>query len=160
MDLSLTPEQQAVKQVAADFVDREILPNAAAWDRAESVDLGIAKQLGQLGFMGQTIPEEYGGSGGDHLAYCLVLEELGRGDSAVRGILSVSLGLVGKSINSYGSEEQKRTWLPGICSGDQIGCFGLTEPGTGSDAGSLITGAVRDGDDWLITGNKIFITNG
>jgi alkylation response protein AidB-like acyl-CoA dehydrogenase len=160
MDLSLTPEQQAVKQVAADFVDREILPNAAAWDRAESVDLGIVKQLGQLGFMGQTIPEEYGGSGGDHLAYCLVLEELGRGDSAVRGILSVSLGLVGKSISSYGSEEQKRAWLPGICSGDQIGCFGLTEPGTGSDAGSLITRAVRDGDDWLITGNKIFITNG
>jgi alkylation response protein AidB-like acyl-CoA dehydrogenase len=160
MDLSLSPEQLAVKQVAADFVDREILPNAAAWDRAESVDLGIVKQLGQLGFLGQTIPDEYGGSGGDHLAYCLVLEELGRGDSSVRGILSVSLGLVGKSIDSYGTDEQKRAWLPGICSGDLIACFGLTEPGTGSDAGSLITRAVRDGDDWLITGNKIFITNG
>jgi alkylation response protein AidB-like acyl-CoA dehydrogenase len=160
MDLSLTPEQQAVRQVAADFVDREIVPNAAAWDRAESVDLGIVKQLGQLGFLGQTIPEEYGGSGGDHLAYCLVLEELGRGDSAVRGILSVSLGLFGKSINSYGTEEQKRAVLPGICSGELIGCFGLTEPGTGSDAGSLITRADRDGDDWVITGNKIFITNG
>jgi alkylation response protein AidB-like acyl-CoA dehydrogenase len=160
MDLSLTPEQQAVRQVAADFVDREILPHAAEWDRAEAVDLGIVKKLARLGFLGQTIPEEYGGSGGDHLAYCLVLEELGRGDSAVRGILSVSLGLVGKSINSYGSEEQRRTWLPGICSGDLLACFGLTEPGTGSDAGSLVSRAVRDGDDWLITGNKIFITNG
>src|SRR5215469_7748954 len=160
MDLSLSPEHLAVKQVAADFVDRDILPNAAAWDRAESVDLGIVKRLGQLGFLGQTIPDEYGGSGGDHIAYCLVLEELGRGDSSVRGILSVSLGLVGKSIDSYGTDEQKRAWLPGICSGDLIACFGLTEPGTGSDAGSLITRAVRDGDDWLITGNKIFITNG
>src|SRR5919205_3475313 len=137
MDFSLTPEQTAVRQLAADFVDREILPHAAAWDRAESVDLGIVKQLGQLGFLGQTIPEEYGGSGGDHIAYCLMLEELGRGDSAVRGILSVSLGLVGKSIKSYGTEEQKRTWLPGICSGELIACFALTEPGTGSDAGSL-----------------------
>ncbi len=160
MDLALTAEQQAVRQVAADFVDREILPHAAAWDRAESVDLGVVKQLGQLGFLGLTIPEEYGGSGGDHLAYCLVLEELGRGDSAVRGIQSVSLGLVGKSIHSYGTEEQKRAWLPGICTGELLGCFGLTEPGTGSDAGSLVTRAVPDGDDWLITGNKIFITNG
>jgi alkylation response protein AidB-like acyl-CoA dehydrogenase len=160
MDFSLSPEQQALRQVAADFVDREIMPNAAAWDRAESVDLGIVKQLGQLGFLGLTVPEEYGGSGGDHLAYCLVLEELGRGDSAVRGIQSVSLGLFGKSVATYGTEEQKRRWLPGICSGDILGCFGLTEPGTGSDAGSLITRAVRDGDDWLITGNKIFITNG
>jgi alkylation response protein AidB-like acyl-CoA dehydrogenase len=160
MDLSLSPEQLAVREVAADFVDREILPHAAEWDRRESVDLGIVKQLGQLGFLGQTIPEEYGGSGGDHLAYCLVLEELGRGDSSVRGILSVSLGLVGKTINTYGTEEQKRAWLPGICSGELLACFGLTEPGTGSDAGSLITRAVRDGDHWLISGNKIFITNG
>src|SRR5512146_1938897 len=106
MDLALTPEQTALRQVAAAFVDREIRPNAAAWDRAESVDLGIVSRLGQLGFLGQTIPEEYGGSGGDHLAYCLMLEELGRGDSAVRGILSVSLGLVGKSIDAYGTDEQ------------------------------------------------------
>jgi alkylation response protein AidB-like acyl-CoA dehydrogenase len=160
MDLSLTSEQEAVRQVAADFVDREIRPHAAEWDRNESVDLGIVKQLGQLGFLGLTIPEEYGGSGGDHLTYCLVLEELGRGDSAVRGIQSVSLGLVGKTISTYGTDEQKRAWLPGICSGALIACFGLTEPGTGSDAGSLVTRAVRDGDDWLITGSKMFITNG
>ena len=88
------------------------------------------------------------------------MEELGRGDSAVRGIVCVSLGLVGKSIAAYGTEEQKQEWLPGIASGETLGCFGLTEPGTGSDAGNLTTRAVRDGDDWLITGEKMFITNG
>jgi alkylation response protein AidB-like acyl-CoA dehydrogenase len=88
------------------------------------------------------------------------MEELGRGDSSVRGVVSVSLGLCGKPILSYGTEEQKRRWLTGICSGERIGCFGLTEPGTGSDAGSLQTKAVRDGDHWLLNGSKIFITNG
>src|SRR6476620_11104605 len=113
MDLSLTEEQQAIRDLAADFIDREVVPHAAAWDRAESVDRGIVRRLGQLGFLGMPIPEAYGGSGGDHIAYCLVMEELGRGDTAVRGIVSVSLGLVGKSINSYGTEQQKQRWLPG-----------------------------------------------
>ncbi|HEX3791756.1 MAG TPA: acyl-CoA dehydrogenase family protein [Pseudonocardiaceae bacterium] len=160
MNLELSEEQNAVREVAAQFVDREIVPNAAEWDRAESVDRAIVKQLGDLGFLGLTIPEEYGGSAGDHLAYCLVLEELGRGDSAVRGIVSVSLGLVGKSINSYGTEEQKQSWLPRLTSGEALGCFALTEPDTGSDAANLATRAVRDGDDWLLGGSKIFITNG
>ena len=118
------------------------------------------KKLGELGFLGLTIPEEYGGSGGDHLAYCLVTEELGRGDSSVRGIVSVSLGLVAKTIAAWGDEEQKRQWLPRLTSGEAVGCFGLTEPGTGSDAGNLATRAVRDGDDYVINGTKMFITNG
>lgn len=160
MDLELSEEQTAVRRLAAEFVNREVLPYVAAWDRAESVDRGIVRKLGELGFLGLTIPEEYGGSGGDHLAYCLVLEELGRGDSAVRGIVSVTLGLVTKAIHAYGSEEQKREWLPKLTSGEALGCFALTEPGTGSDAGNLTTRAVRDGDDWLISGTKIFITNG
>ncbi|MQS15190.1 acyl-CoA dehydrogenase [Streptomyces kaniharaensis] len=160
MDLELSEEQAAVRDLAATFADREIAPHAAEWDRAESVDRAIVGKLGRLGFLGLTIPEEYGGSGGDHLAYCLVLEELGRGDSAVRGIVSVSLGLVGKSINGYGTEEQKRHWLPRLTSGEALGCFALTEPGTGSDAANLTTRAVRDGDDWLISGAKTFITNG
>ncbi|MFI6445757.1 acyl-CoA dehydrogenase family protein [Kitasatospora sp. NPDC050543] len=160
MNLELTEEQAAVRELAADFTDREIVPYAAAWDRAESVDRAVVGKLGKLGFLGLTIPEEYGGSGGDHLAYCLVLEELGRGDSAVRGIVSVSLGLVGKSVNAYGSEEQKQHWLPRLTSGQALGCFALTEPGTGSDAANLTTRAVRDGGDWLITGAKTFITNG
>ncbi|MEC4018552.1 acyl-CoA dehydrogenase family protein [Streptomyces sp. H27-D2] len=160
MDLELTEEQTAVRRLAKDFVDREITPHVVAWDRAESVDRGIVAKLGALGFLGLTIPEEYGGSGGDHLAYALVTEELGRGDSSVRGIVSVSLGLVAKSIAAWGDEEQKRRWLPRLTSGEAVGCFGLTEPGTGSDAANLTTGAVRDGDDYLISGSKMFITNG
>ena len=160
MNLELTEEQAAVRDLAAVFTDREIVPHAAAWDRAESVDPAIVGKLGKLGLLGLTIPEEYGGSGGDHLAYCLVLEELGRGDSAVRGIVSVSLGLVGKTLNTFGTEDQKRHWLPRLTSGEALGCFALTEPGTGSDAANLTTRAVRDGEDWLLTGTKTFITNG
>ncbi|WP_433734354.1 acyl-CoA dehydrogenase family protein [Nocardia sp. CA-129566] len=160
MNLELSDEQAAAQQLAADFVDREIAPHATAWDRAESVDRKIVSKLGELGFLGLTIPEEYGGSGGDHLTYCLVLEELGRGDSAVRGIVSVSLGLVTKSISHYGTDEQQRTWLPRLTAGAALGCFALTEPGTGSDAAQLRTRAVRDGDDWVLSGTKMFITNG
>ena len=160
MNLELSEEQEAARRLAADFVAREVAPYATAWDRAEEVDRGIVKKLGAVGFLGLTIPEEYGGSGGDHLTYCLVTEELGRGDSSVRGIVSVSLGLVAKTIASWGNEEQKRAWLPRLAAGDAVGCFGLTEPGTGSDAGNLATRAVRDGDAYVINGSKMFITNG
>src|SRR5918998_2772133 len=121
MDLSLSAEHQAVRALAADVVDREIMPYAAEWDRRESVDRGVVKRLGDLGFLGLTVPEEHGGSGGDHLAYCLVLEELGRGDSAVRGIVSVSLGLVAKSIAAHGSADQRAQWLPRLCAGTALG---------------------------------------
>ncbi|WKD35433.1 acyl-CoA dehydrogenase family protein [Streptomyces xanthophaeus] len=160
MNLELSEEQTAVRRLAREFTEREVVPYAAAWDRAESVDRAIVKKLGALGFLGLTVPEEYGGSGGDHLAYVLVTEELGRGDSAVRGIVSVSLGLVAKTIAAWGTEEHKRAWLPRLCSGDALGCFGLTEPGTGSDAGSLTTRAVRTGDAYVLDGSKMFITNG
>ncbi|MFB7309602.1 acyl-CoA dehydrogenase family protein [Streptomyces sp. NPDC056192] len=160
MNLELSEEQEAVRQLAEDFVAREITPHVVEWDRAENVDRSIVKKLGSLGFLGLTVPEEYGGSGGDHLAYCLVTEELGRGDSSVRGIVSVSLGLVAKTIATWGDEEQKRQWLPPLTAGEAIGCFGLTEPGTGSDAGNLTTKAVRDGDSYVINGTKMFITNG
>jgi len=160
VNLGLSEEQEAVRRLARDFVEREIAPHVIAWDRAEDVDRGIVKKLGEVGFLGLTIDEEYGGSGGDHLAYCLVTEELGRGDSSVRGIVSVSLGLVAKTIAAWGSEEQRRQWLPGLTSGEYVGCFGLTETGTGSDAGNLVTRAVREGDDYVINGTKMFITNG
>ena len=162
MDLSLTDEHEAIRALAADFTDRELIPHAAEWDRAESVDRAVVKRLGDLGFLGMTIPEEYGGSGGDHLSYCLVMEELGRGDTAVRGIVSVSLGLVTKPLLAYGTEEQRRRWIPKLTAGEVLGCFGLTEPGNGSDAGHLKTRAVREDrtGDWLLTGTKIFITNG
>ncbi|MGW3325479.1 acyl-CoA dehydrogenase family protein [Streptomyces virginiae] len=160
MNLELSEEQAAVRRLAREFTEREVVPYAAEWDRAESVDRAIVKKLGALGFLGLTVPEEYGGSGGDHLAYVLVTEELGRGDSAVRGIVSVSLGLVAKTVAAWGTEEQKHAWLPRLCSGDALGCFGLTEPGTGSDAGNLTTRAVRDGDAYVLDGSKMFITNG
>ncbi|MEU2493801.1 acyl-CoA dehydrogenase family protein [Streptomyces sp. NPDC007883] len=160
MNLELSEEQRAVRRLARDFVEREVAPHAAEWDRAENVDRAIVKKLGSVGFLGLTIDEEYGGSGGDHLAYCLVTEELGRGDSSVRGIVSVSLGLVAKTIAAWGGEEQKRRWLPRLTTGEALGCFGLTEPGTGSDAGSLTTRAVRDGDTYVVNGSKMFITNG
>ena len=109
------------------------------------MDRAIVGRLGELGFLGLTLDEEFGGTPVDHRSYCLVMEELGRGDSAVRGIVSVSLGLVGKTIAGYGSDEQRKEWLPGIASGETLACFGLTEPGTGSDAGNLGARAVRDG---------------
>ncbi|MFF2329333.1 MULTISPECIES: acyl-CoA dehydrogenase family protein [unclassified Streptomyces] len=160
MNLELSEEQEAVRQLAKDFVAREIAPHVVEWDRSENVDKSIVKKLGSVGFLGLTVSEEYGGSGGDHLAYCLVTEELGRGDSSVRGIVSVSLGLVAKTIAAWGDEEQKRRWLPGLTAGEAVGCFGLTEPGTGSDAGNLTTKAVRDGGAYVINGSKMFITNG
>ncbi|MBM0235675.1 acyl-CoA dehydrogenase family protein [Micromonospora sp. STR1_7] len=160
MELTLSTEQEAVRRLAAEFVDRELVPHAATWDRRESVDPAVVGMLGDLGFLGLTIAESDGGSGGDHLAYCLVLEELGRGDSAVRGIVSVSLGLVAKSIAAHGSAAQRAEWLPRLCAGEALGCFALTEPDSGSDAAALRTRAVRDGDDWLLTGTKTFITNG
>ncbi len=160
MDFTLTEEQTALRAMAAEFVDREITPHVVEWDRAESVPRDLVPRLGELGFLGMTIPEEYGGVGGDHVSYALVMEELGRGDSSVRGLVSVSLGLVAKSIATYGTEEQRQRWLPGLCSGELLGCFGLTEPDTGSDAASLSLKAVRDGDDYVLTGSKMFITNG
>ncbi|ONI93044.1 acyl-CoA dehydrogenase [Saccharothrix sp. ALI-22-I] len=160
MDLRISDEHRQLKELAHRFTEERIVPHATRWDRDEAIDRDLVPALGEVGFLGLGIDEEHGGSGGDNLAYCLVLEEIARGDSAVRGIISVSLGLVGKTIFKHGTDQQKQRWLPGLCAGRQLGCFGLTEPGTGSDAASLATKAVRDGDDWLITGRKVFITNG
>ncbi len=160
MDLSLNEDQRAFQALAREFLDNEVVPYRAAWDRDERVDTALLPKLAALGFFGLTIPEEYGGVGGDYITYCLGMEELGRADSSVRGIVSVSMGLVGKSILGFGTEEQKQGWLRKIATGEALGCFGLTEPDNGSDAGNLKTRAVRDGDDYVIDGQKIFITNG
>lgn len=159
MDFALTEEQLSFKALAREFLDKEVVPHRAAWDRVESVDIAIVPKLGELGFFGLTIPEEYGGLGGDYITYCIGMEELGRADSSVRGIVSVSMGLVGKVILSHGTEEQKQEWLPPIATGAKLACFALTEPDTGSDAGNLKTRAVRDGGDYLLNGQKMFITN-
>jgi alkylation response protein AidB-like acyl-CoA dehydrogenase len=160
MDLALTEDQRSFKALAREFLDKEVVPHRAAWDRAESVDIAIMPRLGEIGFFGLTIPEEYGGLGGDYITYCIGMEELGRADSSVRGIVSVSNGLVGKAILAHGTQEQKQEWLPRIAAGQALGCFGLTEPGNGSDPASLETRAVLDGGDYVISGQKIFITNG
>ena len=160
MDLSLNDDQRSFQQLARDFLDKEVVPYRAQWDRDESVDTKIIPKLGEIGFFGLTIPEEYGGLGGDYITYCIGMEELGRADSSVRGIVSVSMGLVGKVILSHGTEEQKHQYLPGIANGTQLGCFGLTEPDNGSDPATLKTRARRDGSDYVLNGQKIFITNG
>jgi alkylation response protein AidB-like acyl-CoA dehydrogenase len=160
MDFSLTPEQELIRSSAREFCDREIVPHSRDWDRAEALDRGLVAKLAAAGYLGATIAEEYGGMGLDTVSYCLLMEELGRADSSVRGIVSVNLGLVGKTIAKWGTEEQKREWLPQLASGDALGCYALTEPGSGSDPASLVTRAQRDGGDWVLSGSKIFITLG
>ncbi len=160
MDFSLTAEQELIRETAREFCDREVVPHAREWDRDERMDRGIVDKLAEVGFLGCGLPEEYGGLGLDMVSYCLVMEELGKADSSVRGIASVNNGLAGKTIARWGAEEQKAEWLPRMCSGETLGCYALTEPGAGSDPGSLVTRAERDGDDWVISGSKIFITLG
>jgi alkylation response protein AidB-like acyl-CoA dehydrogenase len=160
MDLELSSEHEMVRDSARRFVEKEVGPHVREWDRAEQMDPEIVPKLADVGFLGGPLPQEHGGMGLDNLAYCLIIEELGRADSSVRGIVSVNVGLVGKTFLKWGTEEQKKEWLPRICSGETLGCFGLTEPSSGSDAASLKTRAVRDGDNWVINGSKMFITNG
>ncbi len=160
MDYELSDEQEMVRDSARRFVEKEVLPHVREWDRSESMDPEIVPRLAEIGFLGGPLPEEYGGMGLDNLSYCLVIEELGRADSSVRGIVSVNVGLVGKTLLKWGTEEQRKEWLPPLCSGEALGCFGLTEPGSGSDAASLRSRAVREGEDWILNGSKMFITNG
>ena len=160
MDFSLTPEQELIRASAREFCEREIVPHSRDWDRAEELDRGLVPKLAAAGYLGATIAEEHGGMGLDTVSYCLLMEELGRADSSVRGIVSVNLGLVGKTIAKWGTDEQKRGWLPQLASGNGLGCYALTEPGSGSDPASLVTRAERDDDDWLLSGSKLFITLG
>jgi alkylation response protein AidB-like acyl-CoA dehydrogenase len=160
MDFSLTAEQELIRHSAREFCDREIVPNARDWDRDEELDRGLVAKLAETGYLGATIATEYDGMGLDTVSYCLLMEELGRADSSVRGIVSVNLGLVGKTIAKWGTDEQKRDWLPRLASGSALGCYALTEPGSGSDPASLVTRAERDGGDWVLSGSKIFITLG
>ncbi|HWA66572.1 MAG TPA: acyl-CoA dehydrogenase family protein [Mycobacteriales bacterium] len=160
MDLALSPEQEAARRTVREWVDAVVAPQAIRNDREERFPAEALEGLKRDGWIGLTIPEEYGGGGADPLTYCLVIEELGRGDANVRSILSVHLGLVAGSIARWGSEEQKQQWLPRMASGEALGCFCLTEPDHGSDPATLESTAVREGDTYRINGSKIFITNG
>jgi alkylation response protein AidB-like acyl-CoA dehydrogenase len=160
VDLVLSSEQEATRRAVRDWVDAVVAPAAIRNDREERFPSEALDGLVRDGWIGLTIPEEYGGGGADPLSYCLVIEELGRGDANVRSILSVHLGLVAGSIARWGTAEQKQQWLPLMASGDALGCFCLTEPDHGSDPATLEATAVREGDGYRITGSKIFITNG
>jgi alkylation response protein AidB-like acyl-CoA dehydrogenase len=160
VDLSLSPEQDATRSALREWVDAVVAPAAIRNDREERFPQEALDGLIRDGWIGLTIPEEYGGGGADPLTYCLVIEELGRGDANVRSILSVHLGLVAGSIARWGTEEQKHQWLPRMASGEALGCFCLTEPDHGSDPASLEATAVLEGDSYRMNGSKIFITNG
>lgn len=160
MDLSLTDEQQAVRDAVRTWVDKVVAPNAIENDRTETFPSEALDGLRRDGWIGLTIPEQYGGGGADPYSYVLLIEELARGDSNVRSLVSVHLGLVAGAIESWGTEEQKQRWLPAMATGECLGCFGLTEPDAGSDPGSLRATAEKVDGGYKLNGTKIFITNG
>jgi butyryl-CoA dehydrogenase len=160
LDLDLTDEQQLIAETARDFTDNEIVPRARDSDRAEKFDEELAHRLGEMGYLGAPVAEEYGGRGLDYVSYGLIVEEVGRGDSAMRTVVSVQTSLVCSSIERWGTEEQKQRWLPGLTSGEIFGCFGLTEPDAGSDPSSMRTRAEKIDGGWKIDGQKMWISLG
>jgi len=160
LNLDLTDEQQLIRETAREFADREIIPRARENDRAERFDTELVKRIAEMGYLGAPVAEEYGGRSLDYVSYGLIVEEIGRGDSSARTVVSVQTSLVAGSIEQWGTEEQKRAILPKLCSGEWLGCFGLTEPGTGSDAASVATRATRKNGGWSISGSKMFISLG
>jgi butyryl-CoA dehydrogenase len=160
VDLDLTDEQRLIAETARDFVDNEIVPRARDNDRESRFDIELARRLGDMGYLGSTVDEQYGGQGLEYVTYGLIVEQVGRGDSSARTVVSVQTSLVCGSIERWGSEEQKRRWLPRLCSGEAFGCFGLTEPDAGSDPSSMRTRAVKIDGGWRLTGQKMWISLG
>jgi alkylation response protein AidB-like acyl-CoA dehydrogenase len=160
IDFELTDEQRLVRETARDFADNEIVPRARDNDRNEHFDTELVQKIADMGFLGAIVPEEYGGRGVDYRTYGLIVEEVGRGCSSMRTVVSVVTSLVCSSIVRWGSEEQKKQWLPMLCSGEGLGCFGLTEPDTGSDASNLKTRAEKIDGGWRINGGKMWISLG
>ena len=160
MDFDLTDEQQLIRQTAREFTDKEIVERAKQNARNHHFDLDLVKKLADQGYLGAIVPKEYGGAGLDYLSYGLVVEEIGRGCSSVRTVISVQTSLVCSAILKWGTEEQKHHYLPRLCSGEWLGCFGLTEPDTGSDAAKQKTRAKKTDSGWLINGAKMWISMG
>jgi short-chain 2-methylacyl-CoA dehydrogenase len=160
LSFALTPEQEAFRQVVAAFADDVVAPAAAAFNAEGRFPVEIVRQMGQMGLFGIPFSSEYGGMDGDYLTLCLAIEELGRVDQSIGITLEAGVGLGAAPIAEFGTEEQKRRWLPELASGERLGGFGLTEAGGGSDVyGATTTKARRDGDEWVIDGGKQFITN-
>jgi butyryl-CoA dehydrogenase len=160
LDFQLSDEQRLIADSAREFCDREIAPRVRDNDRAGRFDRELASKLGEVGYLGAPVAEEYGGRGLDYIGYGLIVEQVGRADSSARTVVSVQTSLVCGSIEKWGTEEQKREWLPRLCSGEALGCFALTEPDFGSDAASLRTRAKKTDSGWSITGNKMWISMG
>jgi alkylation response protein AidB-like acyl-CoA dehydrogenase len=160
IDFELTDEQRLIRDTAREFADNEIAPRARDNDRSGRFDTELVAKLAEIGFIGPILPEEYGGRGIDYRTYGLIVEEIGRADSSARTVVSVNTSLVGSAIAKWGTEEQKQRFIPGICSGEAMGCFGLTEPDTGSDAANLSTRAEKVDGGWRITGQKQWISLG
>ena len=160
MDLQLSDEQRLIRETARKFTDNEIVPRARDNDRNEHFDLELVQKLADQGYLGAIVPRDYGGAGLDYLSYGLIVEEVGRGDSSMRTVVSVQTSLVCSAIVRWGSEEQKQEYLPRLCSGEWLGCFALTEPDTGSDAANQRTRARRTDSGWVIDGAKMFISMG
>lgn len=160
MDFNLSPEQKMIKDSARKFAAAQILPYSRQWEHDEKFPRDLLYKMGELGYLGVPIPEEYGGTGLDYISEAIVFEEVGYADSSVRTTLSVQMSLVELTILKWGTEEQKQSYLPKLCSGEAIGCFGLTEPNAGSDAGNVATTAKREGDEWVLNGQKVWISNG
>jgi len=160
MDFRYSDEQQLIREAAREFAEREILPNVRDNDREGRFDRELARKLGQVGFLGAPVAEAYGGRGLDYIGYGLIAEEIGRADSSARTVISVVTSLVAGPIEKWGTEEQKKKWLPRLCSGEGLGCFGLTEPDTGSDAANLRTRARKTENGWSISGQKMWISLG
>jgi short-chain 2-methylacyl-CoA dehydrogenase len=159
MDFDLSPDHELIRRTVREFAEAEVAPVAEELDRTKSFPYEIVAQLGKLGLMGIPFPQEYGGGGGDTVAYALAVEELTRVDSSVAITLCAHTSLGTQPIYLFGTEEQKREWMPQLCSGEKLGAFGLTEPEAGSDAGNTRTRARLEGGEWVIDGAKQFITN-
>lgn len=156
----LDEDHRMIQEAIRAFVEAEIAPHAAAWDRDHTFPRAALQGLGALGALGVTVPHEWGGAGLDTLTLALVIEEIAAGDGATSTIVSVQNSLVNAILLRYGSEAQKRAWLPRLARGEALGCFCLTEPHVGSDAGAIRTRAERQGDGWVLNGVKQFITTG
>ena len=160
MDFDLTDEQRLIRETARAFTDNEIVERGRENDRNEHFDLELVAMIAHQGYLGAIVPREYGGAGLDYLTYGLVVEEIGRGDSAMRTVISVQTSLVCSALLRWGTEAQKQRYLPKLCTGEWLGCFGLTEPDTGSDAANQRTRAQRTDSGWVLNGAKMFISLG
>ena len=160
MDFDLTDEQQLIRETAREFTDNEVIERARENARNHHFDVELVRKVAAQGYLGAIVPQEYGGAGLDYVSYGLIVEEIGRGDSALRTVISVQTSLVCSGILKWGTEEQKHKYLPKLCSGEWLGCFGLTEPESGSDAASLRTRAKRTDSGWVLNGSKMWISMG